>query len=122
MIDDALTARIELEKSRLLAGGLLREVEWGVPEGERDIRGRITYAYSTVDAMIERRPALDRGTASTERSDDITLTILDPLAITDAHLFRWGDPPHIYSVKSVDGIVQNTELGTRYFSAVTVIR
>ena len=30
MLDDALTARIAATKKRLLDGGLLQEVEWGV--------------------------------------------------------------------------------------------
>ena len=36
MLDDALTARIAATKRRLLEGGLLQEVEWGVQSGERD--------------------------------------------------------------------------------------
>ena len=31
------------------------------------------------------------------------VVIFDPLAITDEHTFRWGDPLHVYSVKAVDG-------------------
>ena len=53
MLDDALTARIAAAKRRLLAGGLLQEIEWGVPSGEPDIRGRRTYEYSMLDALIE---------------------------------------------------------------------
>ena len=122
MLDDALTARIAAGKRRLLEGGLLQEVEWGVPTGERDIRGRVTITYSTLDALIEQRPALDRGTLDTDRADNTVLTILDPLAITDEHLFRWGDPPHTYRVKAIDGLLQDEELGTRYASEVIVIR
>ena len=126
-VADAITARIAATKSRLLAGGLLQEIEWGtvVPVVLPDLpdpRGRKTYKYSTLDALIEQRPALDHGTLSTERSDNTVLVILDPLSITDAHLFRWGDPPHIYRVKAVDGIVQDEASGVRYFSEVTVIR
>ena len=43
---NALTSRIAATKRRLLAGGVLQEVEWGVPTGERDERGRQTYTYS----------------------------------------------------------------------------
>ena len=38
VLDAALTARIAATKRRLLEGGLLQEVEWGKPTGERDIR------------------------------------------------------------------------------------
>ena len=120
-LDDALTARIAATKNRLLEGGLLQEVEWGVP-GEPDIRGRRTFTYTTIDAIIEERPALDRSTIDTDRDDNTVLTILDPVAITDADLFRWGDPPHVYSVKSIDGLVQNEETGVRFASEVTVLR
>ena len=124
MLDEALTARIAAAKRRLLEGGLLQEVEWGVvvPQDPPDPRGRKVYAYSPLDAFIEQRPALDRGAISTERSDNTVLMILDPLAILTEHLFRWGDPPHIYSVKAVDGIVQNEETGVRFASEVVVLR
>ena len=124
MLDEALTARIAAAKRRLLEGGLLQEVEWGVvvPQDPPDPRGRKVYAYSPLDAFIEQRPALDRSTIDTDRSDNTVLLILDPLAISDEHLFRWGDPPHVYSIKAVDGIVQDEESGTRYASEVTVIR
>ena len=121
-VADALTARIAATKRRLLAGGLLRSVEWGVPTGEPDIRGRRTYEYSEIDALIDNRPALDRGGTSTERSDHTVLVIFDPVAITDEHTFRWGDPPHTYSVKAVEGLLKDEETGTRYASEITVIR
>ena len=116
------------KKRALLKGGLLQEVEWGVvvpvvPPDVPDPRGRKTYAYTTLDAFIEQRPALDRGQGfTTDRNDDTTLTILEPVAITDEHLFRFGDPVHTYSVKAVDGIVKDEDTGTRYASEVTVIR
>ena len=124
MLDEALTARIKAAKRRLLEGGLLQEVEWGVvvPQDPPDPRGRKTYAYTTLHAFIEQRPALDRGTNSTDRADNTVLVILDPLAITDEHLFRWGDPPHTYKVKAIDGLIQDEDNGTRYASEVTVIR
>ena len=34
MLDDALTERIATAKTRLLQGGLLQLVSWGVPVGE----------------------------------------------------------------------------------------
>ena len=126
-VADAITARIAASKSKLLEGGLLQEIEWGtvVPVVLPDLpdpRGRKNYAYTTLHAFIEQRPALDRGTVSTERSDDTVLIIFDPLAITDEHLFRWGDPPHVYKIKAVDGLLKNAETGTRYASEITVIR
>ena len=118
----ALTARIAASKRRLLAGGALQPVEWLQRTGERDVRGRQAVTTTVLDAFIEQRPALDRSTLATDRADDTVLTILDPLAITDEHLFRWGDPPDTYSVKSVDGVIKNEDTGTRFFSEVTVIR
>ena len=117
---DTLTRTIATTKRGLL--GLLQEIEWGVPTGERDIRGQRHFTYSTIDAFIEQRPALDRGALSTERSDNTVLHILDPVEIKDEHLFRWGDPAHTYRVKAIDGLLQDEETGTRYFSEVTVIR
>ena len=124
MLDDALTARIAAAKRRLLEGGMLQVVDWGVvvPMDPPDPRGRKTYAFSPIDAFIEQRPALDRGAISTERSDNTVLVILDPLAITDQDFFRWGDPPHTYSVKAIDGLLKDEETGTRYASEVIVIR
>ena len=92
MLSDRVTARIAAAKRRLLAGGLLQPVEWGVPTGEPDIRGRRTFTYSPLNALIEDRPALDRSTIDTDRADNTVLTILDPVAILTEHLFRWGDP------------------------------
>ncbi len=122
MLSDRVTARIAAAKRRLLAGGLLQPVEWGVPTGEPDIRGRRTFTYSPLNALIEDRPALDRSTIDTDRADNTVLTILDPVAILTEHLFRWGDPPHVYQIKAVDGLLQDEETGTRYASQITVIR
>ena len=121
MLDDVLTARIAATKRRLLAGGLLQEILWGVP-GARDEQGRRTFTYTPLDALIEDRPALDRSTIDTDRADNTVLTILEPLAITDEHLFRWGDPPHVYKIKAVEGLLQNEETGVRFASEVTVLR
>ena len=41
---NALTARIAAAKRRLLAGGMLQEVEWGIP-GVPDMRGRRIFTY-----------------------------------------------------------------------------
>ena len=101
---------------------MLQPVEWGVPTGEPDDRGRRTYSFSTLDALIEDRPALDRSAIDTDRADNTVLTILDPVVITDAHTFRWGEPPHVYKVKAVDGLIQNEETGVRFASEVTVLR
>ena len=124
ILDKALSRSIAATKRKLLKGGLLRPIEWGVvvPQDPPDPRGRKVYEYSEIDALIEQRPALDRGTLDTDRADNTVLTILDPLAITDEHFFRWGEPSHTYSVKAIDGIVQDEETGTRYSSEVTVIR
>ena len=121
MIDAAITARIAAIKKRLLAGGLLQPIEWGIP-GERDIQGRRTFTYSMLEAFIDDRPGLDRGTNGTERADNTVLVILDPVAIKDSHTFRWGEPPHVYKIKAIDGLLQDEETGTRYASEVTVIR
>ena len=122
MLDDVLTARIEAAKAWLLAGGLLQEVEWGVPSGDRDERGRVTITYTTIDAFIEQRHELDRGAASTERADNIVLHILDPVAINDNHLFRFGDPLHVHGIKEINGLLSDEEAGTRYQSEVVLIR
>ena len=119
---DALTRTVAQTKRRLLAGGVLQEVEWRRRTGEPDVRGRQGVTTTLIDALIEQRPALDRDRLSTERADDILLTILEPLAITDTDTFRWGDPPDVYKVKKVDGLLQDEETGTRYSSEVTVIR
>ena len=118
-VGNAITARIAAAKRRLLDGGVLQPVEWGIP-GEPDLRGRKVFTYFPLDAFIEQRPALDRGATSTERSDNTVLIILDPVAITDEHLFRWGG--HTYKVKKVDGVVKNEVTGVRFSSEVTVIR
>ena len=122
MLDAALGARLAATKRRLLAGGILQPVEWGVPTGEPDIRGRRTFTYSMLDALIEDRPALDRGGTSTERSDHTVLVIFDPVAILTEHQFRWGEPPHVYKIKAVEGLLKNAETGMRYASEITVIR
>ena len=124
MLEDQITARIAAAKRRLLEGGLLQLVSWGVvvPQDPPDPRGRKTYAYSDLDAFIEQRSALDRSSTDTDQADATLLIILDELAITDEHLFRYGDPPHTYKVKAIDGLIQDEDTGTRYVSEVTVIR
>ena len=90
MLDDALTARIAAAKRRLTTGGLLRPVEWLRPDGVRDVRGRQGVTTTMLDALIQDDLALDRDRTDTDRNDDTLLTILEPVAITDEHLFRWG--------------------------------
>ena len=75
------------------------------PTGAKDVRGRQAVSVSLLDALIEQRPGLDRSTIDTDRADDTVLTILDPVAITDEHLFRWGG--QTYRVKGVDGVVKS---------------
>ena len=120
-VANALTARIAAAKRRLLAGGMLQPVEWGIP-GEPDVRGRRTFTYTSLDALIEQRPALDRSTFTTERVDSTVVVIFDAVAILTEHTFRWGDPLRIYSIKAVDGVIQDEEDGTRFFSEVVVLR
>ena len=122
MIADALTARIAAAKRRLTAGGMLRSVQWMRRTGEKDVRGRQAVSVTLLDAFIQERPGLDRSRIDTDRADTTVLTILEPLAVSDTDTFRWGDPPHTYSVKSIDGVIQNESTGTRYASEVTVIR
>ena len=118
---DTITRSIKTTKRRLLAGGLLRPVEWGKP-GEPDVRGRRIFTYTMLDVLIEERPALDHGRLSTERSDEIKLIVLDALAISDSDLFRWGEPVHVYSIKAIDGLLQDEQTGVRFSSELTLIR
>ena len=87
---DALTRTISQTKRRMVAGGVLQEVEWRRRTGEPDVRGRYAVTTTLIDAFIEARPALDYNRFDTERADDTVLTILDPLAITDEDTFRWA--------------------------------
>ena len=119
----AITARIAAVKRRLLVGGMLRSVEWMQRSGEPDVRGRQSVTTKMIDALIQSRPGLNRSLArATDRSDNTVLIILDPVAILDTDTFRWGDQPHVYSVKKVDGLLQNEATGVRFLSEVTVLR
>ena len=119
-LDNTLTRSIAQTKRGLLKGGLLQPVEWRRRTGEPDVRGRYAVTTTLIDALIEEHPELDRDRIDTDREDDILLTILDPLAITDTDTFRWGD--HTYKVKKVDGVIQDETTGVRFSSEVTVIR
>ena len=119
---DALTRTIAQTKRRMVAGGVLQEVEWRRRTGEPDVRGRYAVTTTLIDAFIEQRPALDRDRIATGRADDTVLTILEPVAIIDTDTFRWGDPPDVYKVKSIDGLIQDEETGVRFSSEVTVQR
>ena len=99
---------------------MLRAVEWHQPTGVRDERGRRAVSVSLLDALIEQRPGLDRSTIDTDRTDNTVLTILDPVAITDEHTFRWGG--HTYKVSKIDGVVKSESTGVRFSTEVTVIR
>ena len=81
MIADALAARIAAAKRRLQAGGMLRSVQWMRRTGEKNERGRQAVTTTMLDALIEKRPGLDRSTIDTDRADNTVLTILDPVAI-----------------------------------------
>ena len=119
----AITARVKAVKKRLLVGGMLRSVEWMQRSGDRDVRGRQDVKVKIIDAFIQTRPGLDRGLArATDRSDNTVVYVFDPVAITDSHLFRWGEPAHTYRIKQVDGLLKDEGNGVRFFSEVTVIR
>ena len=60
----------------------------------------MTITYTPLDALIEQRPALDRGTLDTDRADNTVLVIFDPLAITDEHIFSGGANRHHTSTRS----------------------
>ena len=122
VLANAITARVAATKRRLLASGVLREISWLRKRGSIDSRGRQGVSTTPLDALIEQRPAIDRGRISTERADATVLTILDPVAITDSDTFMWGNPPHVYSVKAIDGLLQDEITGVRFSSEVTVIR
>ena len=119
---DTLTRAIAAKKRALLKGGMLQEVSWLRKTGPIDVRGRQGVSTTLIDALIEQRPALDRDRIDTDREDDTVLTILDPLAIIDSDLFRWGDPPDTHKVKKIDGVIQDETTGVRFASEVTVIR
>ena len=120
---DAITARIAAVKKRLLVGGMLRSVEWLRKAGPIDVRGRQGVSTTLIDALIQSRPGLDRGIArATDRSDNIMVYVFDAVAILDTDTFRWGDQPHVFSVKKVAGLIQDEDSGIRFFSEVTVIR
>ena len=113
---------------------MLRAVEWPTPsppasspETIASGRQRLSVpsgASSRLDVLIDApMHALQRESGfTTDRADNTVLTILDPVAIFDDHLFRFGDPPHTYSVKAVDGVIQDEDTGTRYASEVVCIR
>ena len=121
-IANSLTSGVAKLKRELLAGGLLQPIEWLRRTGGKDERGRQAVSSTMIDALIEQKPMLDRSTIDTDRADDTVLIVLDPLSISDEHLFRWGNPPHVYSVKSIDGVVKNEATGVRFSSEVVVIR
>ena len=113
MLDEALTARIAAAKRRLLDGGLLQEVEWGVVPavGERTNAGAITYAYSDrLTRSSNSAPSWTVGRHQTPKDlmNSRAPVILDPVAINDDQLFRFGDPLHTYSIKAINGLAERT--------------
>ena len=119
-VADALTNGIAILKSTLLAGGLLRSVEWRQRTGQRDVRGRQSVTTSLLDVLIEDKPSLDRDRIDTDRADNTVLTVLEPLAITDSDTFQFGG--HTYKVKKIDGVMKNESTGVRFSSEVVVVR
>ena len=106
-------------QTRAPGGGLApacRVAEAHRRQGLRE--GRQTVTKKMITVLIEQQPMLDRGRIDTDRADNTTLTILDQLAILDSDTFRWGDPPHTYRVKSIDGVISNEATGTRFSSSV----
>ena len=43
---------------------------------------------------------------ATDRSDNIMVYVFDAVAILDTDTFRWGDQPHVFSVKKVAGLIR----------------
>ena len=116
-----LSQGIAQMKSTLLQGGLLRSVQWLQRTGDKDERGRQAVTTKLLDALIERRPGLDRNEARvTEQQDQTLLIILDPISVSTDDLFRWGG--HSYKVSKIDGVVKNEATGVRFSSEVVVIR
>ena len=72
--------------------------------------------FGPLDAFIELRTGLDRSTLDTGQADDTVLHILDPVAIFDDQLFRFGDPSsRLQDLKDpLDGLLSDEEAGTRY--------
>ena len=117
---DSLTQGITQIKSTLKNGGLLRPVEWLRRTGEVDVRGRQDVSVTLLDVFIESEVSLDRATIDTDRADRIKLLILEPVAVKDTDLFRWGD--HSHKVESVTGVLENESTGVRFSSEVVLIR
>ena len=119
---DTLTRAIAAKKRALLKGGMLQPVEWLRRTGPRDERGRQAVSTTMLDAFIEQRPGSGSLVWLRPPTGPTTpvLTILDPVAITDEHTFRWGE--HTYSVKKVSGLIKDETTGVRFSSEVTVVR
>ena len=116
----SISRGVATSKRLLLTGGLLRSIEWHRRTGEKDVRARQAVSVSLIDALISPQPALDRSTIDTGRADNTVLTFLDPVAITDSDLFRWGG--HTYKISKIEGVVKNEVTGELFSSEVTVIR
>ena len=117
---DTLTRGIATAKRT--TAQFLQPVEWHRRTGEKNVRGRQATTPTMLDVLIEQRPALRRSSTDTERDDNTVLTILDPLAIKDTDTFKWGNPPHVYKIQKIDGVIKDESTGTRFSSEVVVIR
>ena len=75
-----------------------------------------------LDALIEQRPALDRG--DTQHRPGRQHGADDPRSAGNFGLAHVpvGDPPHVYRIKAVEGLLKDEETGVRFASEITVIR
>ena len=111
-VGNAITERIAATKRRLLEGGRVAARSSGAYPASPDMRGRRVFTY--YDARRADRAAAQRSTVarrfSTDRADNTVLTILDPLSITDEHIFSGGAIRFTsYKIKAIDGISFRTK-------------
>ena len=100
MLDDVLTARIEAAKAWLLAGGLLRVVDWGVvvPSGPTGtpVGAKRSRVFDLLMRSSNCATGLDRSTLEYRpRPTTRCSTSSTPWRSIDDQLFRFGDPPHV---------------------------
>ena len=123
-LDKEISARIAATKRRLMEGGLLQEVQWGVP-GPRigvGLDARLSFTWKPLFVYIRSQQGIARGRSDTNRVDSTLVVVLDEVAIDTSDRFQWGEPPHVYKIKSVSGFIRDEDRGTRYASEVTVQR
>ena len=92
------------------AGCFNLSIQWLRPStGEKDVRGRQARdAYSDADRRPHRAAARSGPWGAQYRTirQHGADTSWTRVAITDEHLFRWGEPPsHVYKVKAIDGLL-----------------